>query len=287
MLELELGPFLRSRREALSPADVGLPVGHRRRTPGLRRAELATLAGISVDYLVRLEQGRDRRPSGQVLAALADALRLDEEDRTYLRRVATVAHTVELCPAARPAAQAVRPTVQALLQRLEPTPAVVANHLTDLLAWTSGYESVAGALGILDGDRPNLARFTFADARARSVYPDWDTVADERVADLRSAVRPDAGEARAFADELAAAGGRDFTVRWEARPMARQRTGVTRIAHPDAGELRLVFETLDLADLDGQHLVAYLPGDDATAAALDQLTGRHPGALRALHATAS
>ena len=80
----DLGEFIRQRRESVSPAEVGLPIGPRRRTPGLRRAELATLAGISVDYLVRLEQGRDRRPSAQVLAAIADALRLGEEDRAHL-----------------------------------------------------------------------------------------------------------------------------------------------------------------------------------------------------------
>jgi transcriptional regulator with XRE-family HTH domain len=282
--DLELGRFLRTRREAVSPTDVGLPVGPRRRTPGLRRAELATIAGISVDYLVRLEQGRDRRPSAQVLAALADALRLDEDDRDHLRSMATITHTGELCPASLPApARTVRPTVAAMLDRLEPTPAFVLNHITDLLAWTAGYNAVAEPLGILDGDRPNLAAHTFGDPRARAVYPDWDAVADEQVGNLRVGCQPDDIAANELVAQLTAAGGRAFTDRWEARPVSRNRNGVTRIAHPDVGELRLAFETLQLPDADDQRLVVYLPADDPTTAALDRLTGRHPGGLRAVN----
>ena len=129
VIEGELGTFLRSRREAVTPAEVGLPDGPRRRTPGLRRAELATLAGVSVDYLIRIEQGRDTHPSPQVLAALAEALRLSEDDLNHLRQLAVISNGVELCPHARAAARAVRPTVRAVLERLEPAPAFVVNHL--------------------------------------------------------------------------------------------------------------------------------------------------------------
>jgi transcriptional regulator with XRE-family HTH domain len=171
MIEGELGAFLRSRREAVTPAEVGLPGGARRRTPGLRRAELATLAGVSVDYLIRIEQGRDTHPSPQVLAALADALRLGEDDRNHLRQLSIISSGSELCPHARAAARAVRPTVHAVLEQLEPAPALVVNHLTDVLAWTAGYERLARPLGILDGDEPNLLWFTFTDERARAAYP--------------------------------------------------------------------------------------------------------------------
>src|SRR5262245_56353036 len=140
VMDGELGRFLRSRREAVSPTDVGLPNGPRRRTPGLRRAEVATLAGISVDYLVRLEQGRDHHPSAQVLAALAGALQLDEEDLAQLRQFAAVSGGRELCPRSRPLAQAVRPTVKAMLEAWEPSPAFVVNRLTDVLAWTRGFD---------------------------------------------------------------------------------------------------------------------------------------------------
>lgn len=163
MMEGELGSFLRSRREAMSPAEVGLASSARRRTPGLRRAELATLAGVSVDYLIRLEQGRDIHPSTQVLGALAAALRFDDDDRDHLQALAVISNGTELCPQTTAAARAVRPTVQAMLDQLEPAPAFVLNHLADLLAWTEGYDRLARPLGILDGDEPNLAWFTFVD----------------------------------------------------------------------------------------------------------------------------
>lgn len=282
MREGELGQFLRSRREATSPASVGLPVGPRRRTPGLRRAELATLAGISVDYLVRLEQGRDRRPSAQVLMALADALRLGRDDRDHLRLLGTISLGPELCPALSATARSVRPTVQSMLDMLEPAPAFVLNRLSDLLAWTGGYERLAGPIGILDGDRPNLIRFTFADQRARVAYPDWDAVADEQVANVQHAYRPSDDEWAALLADLEGGSGPAFTDRWDARLVARKRTGVKRIVHPEVGEVRVAFETLDLPDDDEQRLVVYLPADDEAAAALDILNGRRPGGLHAV-----
>lgn len=281
MIDGELGAFLRSRREALSPAEVGLPEGPWRRTPGLRRAELATLADVSVDYLTRLEQGRDIHPSSQVLAALAEALRLSEADLDHLRRLAAISNGTELCPAARAAARVVRPTVRAVLEALEPTPAFVVNQVTDLLAWTEGYERLARPLGILDSDEANLAWFTFADERARSIYPDWDAVADEHVAALRAELtgHPDADP---FAARLSHAAGAAFSDRWQ-RPTAPWiRTGVRGVAHPDVGVLHLAFESLELPDLDRQRLVIYLPDDAATSTGLDRLAGRQPGSLRAV-----
>jgi transcriptional regulator with XRE-family HTH domain len=283
MLQGELGEFLRSRREAVTPAAVGLPTGVRRRTPGLRRAELATLAGISVDYLIRLEQGRDRRPSPQVLAALADALRLSEDDREHLRRLSIVAQGTELCPAALPPARIVRPTVTTLLEQLEPAPAFVINRLTELLAWTTGYDRVARPLGILDGEQPNLIRYTFADDRSRAAYVDWTDVAREQVANLRAFARPDDGTGQSLIAELKASN-QAFTALWDEALVASKRTGVNRIVHPEVGELRLAFETLDLPDADGQRLVVYLAADDQTSQGLDILNGRQPGALRAVKA---
>jgi transcriptional regulator with XRE-family HTH domain len=282
MLDHELGPFLRSRREALSPADVGLPIGTRRRTPGLRRSEVATLADISVDYLIRLEQGRDTRPSAQVLAAIAGALRLNDTDLDHLRRLSVISHSEELCPAASAPARAIRPTIQALLDRLEPSPAVVLNGLTDLLGWTQGYEALTRPLGLLDAEQPNLLRFTFGDARARHAYVDWGSVADQLVGTLQSMFRPDAPDLEAFVGELGAVGEAAFTERWARRPIVAARSGVQRLAHPEIGELRVAFETLQLADADDQRLIVHLPADEETAAALDRLTGLRPGGLRAV-----
>lgn len=281
MADNELGSFIRSRREALSPEEVGLPSGGRRRTPGLRRAELATIAGVSVDYLIRLEQGRDTHPSASVVAALADALRLAEEDRIHLKRLGAITMAAELCPMRLPAAQEVRPAVAAVLASLEPAPAIVLNHLADILAWTETYAALAGPLGLLDAEPPNLIRFTFADRRARSVYPDWDRVAIEQVANLRS-VAPGAPEVDALVAELTDQAGDEFTRRWEARPVERKTSGTKRIVHPQVGELTVEFETMQLADRDDQRLVVYLPADEATAVAFDKLSGRRPGALHAV-----
>lgn len=278
MIDGDLGAFIRSRREAVTPEQVGLPPGSRRRTPGLRRAELATLAGISVDYLIRLEQGRDRNPSAQVLAALADALHLGEDDRDHLRVLSLCAQG-DLCPTAPPPARQVRPAVRSILQRLEPAPALVLNVVSDVLAWNEPYARIGGPIGILDADVPNLVRFTFTDPRARGAYPRWEVVADEQVANLRAAGPPEA-HAEQFVAEMMSVP--EFAARWAARPVARKQTGTKALVHPEVGMLTLGFETMQLPDADDQRLVVYLPADDATAAALDRLEGRGPGLLRAV-----
>ncbi|AXG80004.1 helix-turn-helix domain-containing protein [Streptomyces paludis] len=285
MSDNELGLFLRARREATSPADVGLPAGSRRRTPGLRRSELATLAGISVEYLTRLEQGRDRNPSLAVLASLAQALRFTADDRTALvHALKAVSGSTQFCPGAgRPPSRTVRPSLRALLDRLEPTPAVLLNRLTEVLAHTDGYRQVFGPLGLLDAPAPSLARFLFTDPRARSAHPDWEGVADGMVTRLRADSAPDDQHLRTVVHELTLTAGAPFADRWANLPAApASNAGVRRIAHPAAGELRLVEETLALPEADGQRLLIHLPADDATAAALDSLTGRRPGALRAV-----
>ncbi|SEG35508.1 Helix-turn-helix domain-containing protein [Thermomonospora echinospora] len=280
----ELGAFLRARREAITPAEVGLPAGIRRRTPGLRRSELATLAGISVEYLTRLEQGRDRHPSFQVLGALADALRLSLADRTLLLRAAKGEHGPGMClGAAAPPARTVRPTVRALLDTLEPAPALLLNRLSDVIAHTSGYARLAAPLGVLQGHPPNLIRYLFTDPRARAAHPEWDRVADEQVARLRNESTRSDPHVAELTNELSLFAGAVFTDRLAAPPSAPPRTGVHRLVHPHAGELRLAYETLDLSADDDQCLLVYLPADEATSAALDRLTGRRPGALRAVN----
>ncbi|MEV5428726.1 helix-turn-helix domain-containing protein [Streptomyces sp. NPDC052701] len=283
MSDNELGTFLRTWREAVTPAEVGLPTGPRRRTPGLRRAELATLAGISVEYLTRLEQGRDRHPSAQVLGALADALNLSLRDRMLLRRLTKEADGGDplICAAAPPLSRTARPTVLAVLDRLEPAPAVVLNWIGDVLAHTTGYERLAGPIGLLDAERPNLLRYLFTDERARRAYPDWDRVADDLVAQLRHEVPLRDPYVAELADELTVTAGAEFTDRFADLAVAPRRVGSQRIEHPEAGPLRLLHETLALPE-DGQRVVVHLPADDATATALDRLNGRRPGALRAV-----
>lgn len=279
----ELGALLRGKREAITPADVGLPAGPRRRTPGLRRAELATLAGVSVEYLTRIEQGRDRNPSAQVLGALADALQLTPDERLALLFAAKASSgdAFAPCPGNRPPSHEVRPTVRAVLDRLEPAAALLCNRATDILATTGTFERLARPLGLLDGDAPNLARFVFTDPRARQAFPDWDRVADEQLAVLRSGFSPTDRHLQGLADELALLAGDAFTGRMATVAGPLRRTGALRLAHPEVGSLRLLYETLDLDD---QRLLVYLPADEPAAEALDRLIGLRPGALRAVTA---
>ena len=282
-----MAEFLRARREQVQPGDVGLPDSGRRRTPGLRREEVATLAGISIDYLVRLEQGRDTRPSPGVIVALADALRLDDEQRRQLSTLAMVSQSGELCPAAGPLARAVAPTVMELLERLGTTPAFVVGPANDVLAWNQAWEWLVRPLGMLDGAVPNLARHVFLHPAARAVYPDWVAVADEQVSRLRAATArwgDDDGFA-ALMNELRTAP--NFTERWSIVTTTEKRRGTSQVLHPDLGRLRLNYEVLRLPDdVDEQRLITWLPADDATAVALahagDTLVPTSPAQLRVI-----
>jgi transcriptional regulator with XRE-family HTH domain len=270
--------FLRRRREAMAPADAGLPAGPRRRAAGLRRSEVAMLAGVSVEYLTRLEQGRDRRPSAQVLYALADALRLNLSERTRMYYMAKAADAGFNCKGQMPAVHTVRPAVQAVLDRLDPAPAVLLNRLTDVLARTNGYERLAAPFGMLDRTPPNLTRYVFTDPRARSAFPDWDHVASEHVAVLKHGPFRADHEVAALADELTVSAGEDFARLAATVPGFPAATGTVRLAHPEAGELRLSYETLELRE-DDQRIIVYLPADAATAAAFERLDRQRPQAL--------
>jgi transcriptional regulator with XRE-family HTH domain len=266
-----VGDFLRARREQLQPADVGLTDSGRRRTPGLRREEVATLAGVSIDYLVRLEQGRDTRPSASVIAALADALLLDVDQRRQLHTLAVISQGQEMCPEPRPLVRTVAPTVRALLERLGPTPAFVLDPANDVLASNPAWEALVLPMGLVDEDEPNLARHVFLHPAATTVYPDWETVADEQAGRLRASSVQWGEDERfvALLDGLRAAPA--FVARWEAFAATDRRRGTTRLHHPELGPLRVDYEALLLADdAVDLRLVTWLPGDDATAIAFDR-----------------
>ncbi|MEU4693433.1 helix-turn-helix transcriptional regulator [Actinoplanes sp. NPDC023714] len=268
MSDNELGLFLRSRREAVSPAEAGLPAGKRRRTPGLRRAEVAMLAGVSVEYLIRLEQGRDRHPSPPVLSALAGVLRLTPAERVHLHRLVKSAGPGFSCRGAMGPARTVRPTLRALLDQLEPAAAVLLNQLGDILASTGGFRRLVAPLGLLDDPDANLVRFVLADPRARTAFPDWEHVADEQVAALKQGPFRSNPHGASFADELTVTAGAAFTDRVERVPGLPRASGALRVTHPEAGALRLAYETLELSADDDQRIVVYLPADEATAVAL-------------------
>jgi transcriptional regulator with XRE-family HTH domain len=269
----ELALFLRARREGLSPAEVGLSVNGRRRTPGLRREELATLAGVSIDYLVRLEQGRDTNPSPAVLASLAAALQLTDEERGHLGMLAARAHSAELCPAQSPPVTSVPATVQSLLDRLDPTPAFVLGPTNDVLAWNHAWAALVEPLGLLDGTPPNMTRFVFLDDRSRRAYPDWMSAADEQVRQLRAAGTYWNGEAGYQALVADLSGVEEFDRRWAAHPIAAKRRGTKRLQHPELGALRFDYEALLVGDDVEQRLVTWLPADEATNSALAPAAG--------------
>jgi transcriptional regulator with XRE-family HTH domain len=277
----ELGAFLRSRREQLSPADLGIRATGRRRTPGLRREEVAGLAGLSIDYLVRLEQGRDRNPSASVVNALAEALRLEPIERAHLAKLATCASSPESCPMGSGPVDTVALTVRTLLGRLDPTPAAVVGPWYQLIAFNRAWDRLMRPSGLLDESSPNLARFTFLDVRAHSALLDWVEFADEQVAVLRDSSvrwRHDARLA-VLLDELLTVP--EFAERWRAHDIARKPRGPRRIVHPDGGELRLDSEVLLLSDETDQRLIAWLPSDGATNVALERICDdSRPGTLR-------
>lgn len=276
VIEGELGGFLRARREAVRPEDVGLPRGERRRTPGLRRAELATLAGVSVEYLTRLEQGRDRRPSLQIVAAIADALRLSRDDRLHLHVLLGMSQGTELlCHGAGARHLTVPDGMTQLLARLEPSPAAVLGPGTELLAWTEGFERLARPLGMLDGDAPDLLRWAFADPRSRETVPEWDALADALVTWVHHYSSPRTLE---LVEELTGVAGDAFAARWAQRPTGPLDVGLRSVRHPDVGPIRLSPQVLSAEDR--LALVVLLPRDAAADAALDRLAGVFPGSLR-------
>jgi transcriptional regulator with XRE-family HTH domain len=274
-----LGDFVRAKRDSIQPESLGLPDHGRRRSPGLRRSDLATRAGVSVEYLTRIEQGRDRNPSVAVVNALADALSLDTAERTHLRYLAKIsggecaAHTR---PPAPPSRQ-VRPSVLRTLRLLEPGIALVTNRMGDVLAHTGAFEAVTSGTGLLDSDTPNLTRYVFTDPRARSYFADWDDVADERAFDLW--LGPSLDSYEWFTADLAPVAGPELTRRLNRHVVPRR--GDLRLRHPSGPELRLVRETLELS-VDAQQLVVLLPADDATAQAVDELRRPAHGGLRAI-----
>jgi len=272
-----LGDFLRARRDATSPESLGVPAGARRRVPGLRRSELASLAGISVEYLVRIEQGRDHNPSISVVNALADALRLDADERDQLRNLAKRASNQ--CFGGIPQPQIdVRPSVRSILDQLEPGIALITSRLGNILAYTSGFELLARPTGLLDEPLPNLTRFVFTDDRARELFPDWERIADEQSFELW--LSP-CEESERLVAEITALAGTQLTERLDHH---RPRPGGPQVwRHPQLGELSLEREVLELPAADGQQLVVLLPADEATAEAVNGMRRAATRTLRAVN----
>ena len=259
-----LGEYLRARRELIDPAQAGLHVLGVRRTPGLRREEVATLAGISADYYLRLEQGRDRNPSAQVVESLARVLRLDEAATEHLLSLSA------LRPAAprRPRRETVAVGVRQLLEVIN-LPAFVESRTFEVLASNRLARAVSPRLA----PGVNRIRAVFLDPDEREFYPDWEHAARGMVAGFRASVGTDVDDPRIvqLVGELSL-GSEPFRRLWARHDVAALVGGSLRVHHPELGELELRREKLPLAESDGQILAIYhaAPGS-ASARALEQL----------------
>jgi transcriptional regulator with XRE-family HTH domain len=264
----QLADFLRRRREAIRPAEVGITDGPRRRTTGLRREEVAMLAGMSVDYVVRLEQGRSSQPSTQLLGALARALRLSDDERDHLFRLA--GHQP---PPADGAARLARAGLIRMLDLLGDTPALVLSDLGEILAQNRAAALLTGDRTSFSGDRRYVAYRWFTDPGARAASPpeEQERQARELVADLRAAVgrRPGDPVVTGLVDRLRAASA-DFRRIWEEHEVAVRRADRKTLLHPRVGRLLMDYETLVTPD-QGQQLLVLTPADAGTRERLELL----------------
>ncbi|MDL4812697.1 helix-turn-helix transcriptional regulator [Actinomadura opuntiae] len=272
----ELGEFLRSRRARLKPEELGLPdYGGRRRVPGLRREELARLAGVSVDHYVRLEQGRTLQFSEAVLDAVARALRLDEVERGHLYRLARP-YTE---PAGAPAheSQRVRPGLRRLLESTPDVPVYVVGRYTNVLAWNDLAAALITDFGALPPEERNFARLVFLDEGMRGLYADWRAKAADIVGYLRLDIGRHPGDhaAAALVEELSAASP-EFREIWAEHGLKEKTYGRYVYRHPAVGTLELGFETLRLPDDPDQALIAHTVEQDSPShAALRLLATAH------------
>ncbi|HET6835557.1 MAG TPA: helix-turn-helix transcriptional regulator [Acidimicrobiales bacterium] len=256
----EIREFLTTRRDRIGPQQAGLPVygANRRRVPGLRREEVALLAGVSTDYYTRLERGSATGVSESVVDGVARALQLDDAERTHLCDLIRTACGTGPPRRRRSAHERVRPTVQRIVDSMHGTPALVLNGRLDILA--------ANALGLAlfapvyaDARRPpNNARFVFLDPHATEFFRDWDAVANDTVALLRAEAGHDPHD-RQLSDLVGELSTRseNFRGRWAAHDVRIHTTGVKLLHHPVVGDLELPFESFPLAADRSQSLLTY------------------------------
>lgn len=252
----EFGDFLRSRRARLTPASVGLPDGFRRRTPGLRREEVALLAGVGTTWYTWLEQGRQVRPSIEVLGAIAKALRLDQAERQHLFTLA------DLPPPAPPAAgpERVPDAVVRMLDSMRDQPAYVLGRRWDILAWNAAAANVFGDFARLQGDARNLMHMMFANPAHRRLLSDWDELAPQTLAMFRADSAQYAGDPDF--ERLIAMLKRqspEFAAWWPRHDVLHRPSTVKRVQHPIAGALVFDYMRLDVADSPSMRLIVCTP----------------------------
>ena len=278
-----MAQFLRDRRGRIGPAEVGLPSGlSARRTPGLRREELAALAGVSVDYYIRIEQGREKAPSDAVLGGLAKALRLSADEHAHLLGLAdqVAGRTARRQSAA---ARPVTPGLRLLLESVRPSPAYVLDAVNDLLAVNREGLALMPGLDDWPAGQRNLIRYTFLHPAARELFADWDRVASNSLAHLRTAELTAPEQTAALVAELSEASG-EFAALWRRHDVRVKRAGSTEFRHPVIGRVTLANEVLSPAG-ESQRLVVYqAPPETAEhdalillAMAAENTAARRPG----------
>jgi transcriptional regulator with XRE-family HTH domain len=266
----ELAAFLRTRRERITPVDVGLPPGPRRRTPGLRREEVAQLAGVGVTWYTWLEQGRPINVSAQVLEAVTRTLGLDDSERAHLFTLSGVADA-----AARPASVC-EPAVRELVEALDPYPALLVTSRYDILAWNRTETALMGDFSTLPPERRNLLWLLFTQPAFEDLLIDENDRAYV-VARFRASMADHLGEPAwtELADELCATSER-FAELWERHDVAAATTRLKRFLHPELGLIRFMTTSLLLSERPGVRLVASTPADEEARVAMMRLADMGP-----------
>lgn len=251
----QLGEFLRARRARLTPGDVGLPSGFGpRRTPGLRREELAAVAGLSIDYYIRLEQGKETNPSGPILDGLARALHLNDEEQSHLYALAN--QVAGRAPRSPSGSTVVRPGIRQMLETLRPYPAYVLTRISDILAINPEGLALFDGLADWPARRRNTIRYFYLHPAARELFVNWDAASETTAAHLRAleADYPDDPALRALIAELRT-GSPEFARLWQQHEVRHRRGERKPFRHPRVGEFTLTTEVLYLAD--GQRMTVY------------------------------
>lgn len=260
-----MGAFLRATRARLRPEDVGLPDTGHRRTPGLRRQEVAQLAAVSIEWYIRLEQGRAGTPGSAVLDGIAEALLLSPAEREYLHLTARG----EAPPPRRGTSQ-VDASLRAVLDGMPLLPAYVVDHCFDILAHNHAATAMFGEK-FGDGAYDNSARILFLDPRSRVSQLSWEQISRETVGALRGSLARHRDDRRlaALIDELRAASP-EFGTWWDDHTVEERTHGIKQVRHPDVGVLTVAYDFLAVGD-SGQRLVVVTPADAATEQSLRTL----------------
>ncbi|GAA5068668.1 helix-turn-helix domain-containing protein [Nocardia callitridis] len=263
----ELAAFLRDRRQRLNPQDLGLPARRQRRTPGLRREEVAELAGVSIDYIVRLEQGRGLHPSAEVLTALSRALRLTDDERGYLFALAR-----QRAPSVGKPATAPTPALAQLVDDLSPRPAMVVNHRFDVLAWNTEMATLVIDFASLPERHRNSMWLCLLEPSMRDFYVERERTIREGIADLRAAWAGHPDD-QVLADLIAefTEHSAEFQAAWARHDVRVQGRGRKQLFHRTVGRVVVDYEVLLPLREPDQRVIIYRAADEVSQRALDRL----------------